>query len=200
VTVATSDVLATASVGAAYAGDSPGWYYGADGAGPAPAGCPSSCTYPYKNVTVGGVYGEYIGEVGTWTDYLGCTTGALYSQPDAAWANDDLNYYSPGAPGALAYFYAGGPGADPNYNPNASLNSQLVEAYNWGWDQAEYAMDFDEPIAAASQPKGPVHIAFMDIEPDQGWDEIVNCAGTITPSSYQRKRGPCRLQWFLELH
>lgn len=165
----------------AYAGDTPtGWFYGSDGAAPGPACTTGSCP-PYQEPTVGGLYGGYVGEIGTWTDYLGCTSGAEYSRTFATAANDDVHVDPTEAPGLLLYFYGGGPGADPNYNPSASLDQQLVEAYNWGWDQASYAMSFNSAIGI--NPAGPTHIVFMDIEPSNGWNSIVkytSCNRSVT--------------------
>jgi hypothetical protein len=84
------------------------------------------------------MYQGYMSEAGTWTNYLGCTTGSPAVQfNDWGDANaDHINGWPQlghGGVGAGWYYYAGGPGADPNYNPNETT----AEAWNWGVDQAK---------------------------------------------------------------
>lgn len=119
--------------GVAFAGDSPsGFYYGADSNGP--IGDRSS--YPYPEPGTGGIYGGYVGEVGTWTNWQGCTSGRALNYTAINQANADEAWYGWDIPipGVSFYFYAAGPGADPNYNGTYS------EAYSWGQAQAARAI------------------------------------------------------------
>jgi hypothetical protein len=115
-------------------------------------------------------YGEYIGEVGTFTNWKGCTTsGVAWDQANYNMATDNVVKYGTGL-GAAAYWFAAGPGRDPHYN------GSTAEAGIWGQQQAQ---------AALSDLNGKVfdfRYIFMDIEnngapPDQdGWNTVWNGA------------------------
>lgn len=97
------------------AGGTPsGFYYGADGNGPTGVGT----GYPYSEPDTGGIYGGYVGEVGTWTNWQGCTTGRALNDTAINEANADEPWPGWGIPipGVAFYWFTAGPGADPNYN------------------------------------------------------------------------------------
>jgi Domain of unknown function (DUF4232) len=125
------------------------------------ASCSKSASVPY---------GEYIGEVGTFTNWKGCTTsGVAWDQANYNMATDNVVKYGTGL-GAAAYWFAAGPGRDPHYD------GSTAEAGIWGQQQAQ---------AALSDLNGKVfdfRYIFMDIEnngapPDQdGWNTVWNSA------------------------
>jgi hypothetical protein len=155
------------------------FYYGTDSS--APQACGKG---PYTEPTGGcsstaGDYGEYIGEVGSFLNWKGCTTAGLaWNQSNYNMATDNVVDYSTGL-GAAAYWFAAGPGRDPHYNGTAS------EAMAWGQEQAEQALD---------DMNGKVfdfRYVFMDIEnngtpPDEdGWNTVWNGAcGDEVKASY----------------
>ncbi len=106
---------ATLFVAPAYAGDTPnGFYYGADSFGPTVSGSSA----PYSEPVVNGLFGAYGAEVGTWTNYLACTSGRAVDGIDVNAANADVTYAEThsfvGVPfGTFLYFFAAGPGVDP---------------------------------------------------------------------------------------
>ncbi len=102
-------------------------------------------------------------------------------------ANADVTYAGThnfvGVPfGTFLYFFAAGPGVDPNYSGTTS------EAYNWGWNQAVYA-------ASQYSTYGPAvsaHLMFMDVEKGtgklgagtyNGWNsQAANCGQSLINS------------------
>ncbi len=157
------------------AADSSGYYYGTDS---------NSTTYPsgspYQEPgNVGGNYGGYVGEIGTWQQTAGCTNYTNYfNTTDASAANS--NYNSGIGVGVGGYFFMGGPGADPNYNGTAS------EATAWGAAQAKTAVsnwDARSGYTGTSNGYLPYEVVWMDIEgsasASNGWDgRLTNCGAT----------------------
>ncbi|HTX26592.1 MAG TPA: DUF4232 domain-containing protein [Streptosporangiaceae bacterium] len=149
--------------------DTPGYFYGTDSS--APDACGNG---PYTEPVNGdcsstdGPYGEYVGELGSYENWQGCTTSGLaWDQGNYNMANDNIVQYGVGI-GAAGYWFAAGPGRDPKYNGTAS------EAMTWGEEQAE---------AAVSEISGlffNFRYIFMDIEnngvaPDEnGWNTVWN--------------------------
>jgi Protein of unknown function (DUF4232) len=156
--------------------DTSGFYYGTDSSAPAACG-----TGPYTEPVNGdcsstdGPYGEYIGEMGSYENWQGCTTSGLaWVQGNYNAANDNNMEYGVGI-GAAGYWFAAGPGRDPNYNGTAS------EAMTWGQEQAEQAM------SRVSSLFFEFSYIFMDIEnngtppDDNGWNTVWNgpCGGEV---------------------
>ncbi len=164
------------STATALAGDSPsGYYYATDSNAPTASGS----SLPYTEPTVGGTYGSYLGEVMTWTDWQGCTSGVAFSNTNEFDSNANHNAY--GTPGSAAYDYAAGPGVDPNYN------GTTTEAYNWGWNQAAATYQQIVNDAKVYSDGFPLPIVFMDIEKSSvsggtnGWNNVgANCGTSIT--------------------
>jgi hypothetical protein len=149
--------------------DTPGFYYGTDSS--APTACGSGpYTEPVKGdcSSTDGPYGEYIGEMGSYENWQGCTTSGLaWVQTNYDMANDNITEYGVGI-GAAGYWFAAGPGRDPNYNGTTS------EAMTWGEEQAAQA------ISQVSGLLFDFRYIFMDIEnngtpPDEnGWNTVWN--------------------------
>jgi hypothetical protein len=165
-------VLPTTVASAATKGDSPqGFYYGADGNSPTADG-----SGPYTEPTVGGSFGVYIAELGTFTNELGCTSGVAQNSKDITAANYERAHPpgTPAPPGTEGYFFMGGPGADPHYTGSTS------EAQSWGETEAKY-------VLSRSLPTFGTKVIFMDIESPgngeyTGWNERVNSCGQLTGS------------------
>ena len=149
--------------------DTSGFFYGTDSSAPTACG-----TGPYTEPVKGdcsstdGPYGEYIGEMGSYENWQGCTTSGLaWVQSNYNMANDNIMEYGVGI-GAAGYWFAAGPGRDPHYNGTAS------EAMIWGQEQAEQAM------AQVSSLFFEFRYIFMDIEnngtppDDYGWNTVWN--------------------------
>ncbi len=158
------------------ADDTSGFYYGTDSSAPAACG-----TGPYTEPVNGdcsstdGPYGAYIGEMGSYENWEGCTTSGLaWVQGNYNAANDNNLEYGVGI-GAAGYWFAAGPGRDPNYNGTTS------EAMTWGQEQAEQVM------SQVSSLFFEFSYIFMDIEnngtpPDPyGWNTVWNgpCGNTV---------------------
>ncbi len=170
--------IARDALAAAQASTSSGFYPGTDSAAPQACGNGSG---PYTEPSGGcsqgsaGMYGEYIGEVGSFMNWQGCTTAGLaWEQANYNMATDNVVKFSTGL-GAAAYWFAAGPGRDPHYNGTAA------EAAIWGQKQAQQAL---------SDLGGKVfdfRYVFMDIEnngvpPDEnGWNTVWNgpCGNTV---------------------
>jgi hypothetical protein len=163
--------------GRAVATDTPsGYYYGSDSNGPQAQG-----RYPYTEPVTGGLYASYTGEIGTWTDWTGCTHGTALNLVDvnAVNANERL---LPSIPGLSLYWFMAGPGADPHYN------GTLEEATAWGTAQAVQVQALSTALAARGIVTRTPYIPmmYMDIEGQpaagfaNGWNEIVNSCGRIT--------------------
>jgi Protein of unknown function (DUF4232) len=149
--------------------DTSGFFYGTDSSAPTACG-----TGPYTEPVNGdcsstdGPYGEYIGELGSYENWQGCTTSGLaWVQGNYNAANDNIMEYGVGM-GAAGYWFAAGPGRDPHYNGTAS------EAMTWGQEQAEQVM------SQVSSLFFEFRYIFMDIEnngtpPDEyGWNTVWN--------------------------
>jgi Protein of unknown function (DUF4232) len=162
-------------------GDSAGFYYGTDSSAPqACGGGNGPYTEPdgYCGNGTEGPYGEYIGEIGTFMNWAGCTTsGNAWSQANYNMANDNVIEHGTGL-GAAAYWFAAGPGRDPHYNGTTS------EAMKWGEDQAW------EAISDLRGDFFNFRYIFMDIEnngtpPDEdGWNTVWNgpCGNNVKAS------------------
>jgi hypothetical protein len=166
--------LAAAKSNPAQAQSSSAFYYGTDSAAPQACGN-GPYTEPSGSCSrTAGPYGEYIGEVGSFMNWKGCTTSGLaWDQANYNMATDNVVHYSTGL-GAAAYWFAAGPGRDPHYNGTAA------EATTWGQEQAQQAL---------SDLGGKVfdfRYIFLDIEnnglpPDEdGWNTVWNgpCGNT----------------------
>jgi Protein of unknown function (DUF4232) len=172
--------LATASPDlAAQPSSSSGYYLGTDSAAPQACG-KGPYTEPAGDCAKGtsGPYGEYIGEVGSFMNWQGCTTAGLaWDQANYNMATDNVVDFSTGL-GAAAYWFAAGPGRDPHYNGTAS------EAATWGQEQAQQALQ------AMGGKVFDFRYVFLDIEnngvpPDEdGWNTVWNgpCGNTVKSS------------------
>jgi hypothetical protein len=172
------DALTTAKSDPAQAQKGTGFYLGTDSAAPQACGNGSG---PYTEPAGGcgqgsaGPYGEYIGEVGTFMHWQGCTTAGLaWEQANYNMATDNVVKFSTGL-GAAAYWFAAGPGRDPHYN------GSTAEAAIWGQEQAQRALwDLGGKVF-------DFRYIFMDIEnngvpPDEeGWNSVWNgpCGNTV---------------------
>jgi hypothetical protein len=144
------------------------FFYGTD------SGAPVACgrgpyTEPVGDCANGthGIYGEYIGELGSWLNWRGCTDSGLnWVQANYNMATDNLIRYHTGL-GAAAYWFAAGPGRDPEYN------GTTAEAMIWGQRQAEQFLDSSGVFLN-------FEYVFLDIEnngsaPDgNGWNTVWN--------------------------
>jgi hypothetical protein len=157
-----------------------GFYVGTDSA--APQACANS-NGPYTlsagNCGTGKSvpYGEYIGEVGSFWNWQGCTTSGLaWVQANYNMANDNVVNYGVGL-GAAAYWFAAGPGRDPHYN------GSTAEAATWGREQAQQA------ISDLGGKVFDFRYIFMDIEnngvsPDgDGWNTVWKGACSNKPKA-----------------
>jgi hypothetical protein len=152
------------------------FYYGTDSS--APVACGSGpYTEPNGVCARGthGIYGEYIGELGSWLNWRGCTDSGLnWVQANYNMATSNLIRYHTGL-GAAAYWFAAGPGRDPHYN------GTTTEAMIWGQRQA---VRF---LADSAGVFLNFRYVFMDIEnngfaPDgNGWNTVWNspCGNNI---------------------
>jgi hypothetical protein len=148
---------------------SSGFYYGTDSSAPVACGG-GPYTEPAGDCAHGthGPYGEYVGEIGSYLNWQGCTTSGLnWVQANYNMANDNLVNYHMGL-GAAAYWFAAGPGRDPHYNGTTS------EATAWGVAQAK------QVISSLGGDFFGFRYIFMDIEnngtaPDgNGWNSVWN--------------------------
>jgi hypothetical protein len=163
------NALAIANSGSAQSQSSTGFFVGTDSA--APQACSNGDgPYTVSSSSCGKgtatPYGEYIGEVGSFMNWQGCTTSGLaWVQANYNMATANVVDHGVGL-GAAAYWFAAGPGRDPHYN------GTTAEADIWGQEQAQQAL---------SDLGGKVfdfRYVFMDIEnngvaPDgDGWNTI----------------------------
>ncbi len=145
------------------------FYYGTDSGAPVACGA-GPYTEPVGDCAngTGGLYGEYIGELGSYLNWEGCTDSGLnWVQANYNMATDNLIRYHTGL-GAAAYWFAAGPGRDPRYN------GTTTEAMTWGEDQAEQFLSDSSGVFLSFR------YVFMDIEnngsaPDgNGWNTVWN--------------------------
>ena len=145
------------------------FYYGTDSGAPVACGT-GPYTEPAGDCANGthGIYGEYIGEVGSWLNWRRCTDSGLnWVQANYNMATDNLVRYHTGL-GAAAYWFAAGPGRDPHYN------GTTAEAMIWGQRQAEQFLSDSSGVFLSFR------YVFMDIEnnglpPDgNGWNTVWN--------------------------
>ncbi len=154
-------------------GDGPaGFWWGTDSL---PVTVPGSA--PYSMPHLGGAYGGYIGMVGNWAYWLGCSGQEhflAYSATNAAQARTNKTKYGRGV-GNGAYWFMGGPGVDPHYN------GTTAEASAWGAAQA--ARTLSDISGGITYP-----VIWMDVElpgitpaPDNGWNNVYTspCSGVI---------------------
>jgi hypothetical protein len=150
----------------------PGFWYGSDSFAPiAPTDPQSDGLYEMPNSPTGGSYGAYMGQVGTWSHWEGCPTGALqwvqqnFNDAESNWVNG-------AGVGAAPVWMMAGPGREPNYSA-----TNTTEAYDWGVAQAQRVVSTDLDDAFTFP------YVFMDIEADtsesgyagddyNGWDNI----------------------------
>jgi hypothetical protein len=163
-------------------GTQPGFWYGTDSYYPT-----VSASAPYSEPLVGGSYGGYMGMVGSWERWLGCSSFLAWSGLDAAAANVNRSRYRKGV-GTGAYWFMGGPGVDSHYDGSAR------EARVWGSRQAAFALSAIRGLP--NQQRITYPIVWMDIElpkiapaADNGWTSAYTspCSGVvrkhrITPS------------------
>ena|GEM_PF-3761491 len=167
-------LLSTAFVSQAWAGDTPNYFYGSDGAQPTATGS----AIPYSEpLPVGGTYGGYVQEIGTWTNMQGCTSGRAFNSTDIFDANQNSSqkHGSQYPTGTSLYFYMAGPGVDPSYSVTASLATQESEADQWGIKQGEYALSQYNKSGTFAHDA----IVFMDIEGGSGRVNGWNHEGNI---------------------
>jgi hypothetical protein len=165
---------------AAASSDAPsGFYFGSDSNGPVAQG-----DYPYTEPGTGTRFASYGGEIGTWTNWQGCTSGLALNMTDVDAVNADESA-DPSIPGLYFYWFMAGPGADPHYDGTTS------EAFAWGQDQAERVQsDYDHMEYQGIRTETRyTPMMFMDIEGQpaagyaNGWNEIVDSCGHITRST-----------------
>ena len=170
-----------------------GWWHGTDSS--YPHACGTSVPYyePKGDCSNGtdGYYGAYIGEIGTFQNWQGCASGLNWVQGNynAAQANAAHGH----GLGAAGYWFAAGPGRDPNYNGTTS------EANTWGTDQAKrlFAADLGDGFYFP--------YVVMDIEnngapPDHnGWNTVWNgpCGGKVESSFISQKVARATVRGFL---
>ena len=163
----------------ASSGDSAGYYYGTDSSAPTACGR-GPYTEPVGSCGNGTIrpYGEYMGMMGSWLNWQGCSrSGLAWNQANYNMANDNFVKYHTGL-GAAGYWFAAGPGRDPHYN------GTYAEALAWGAAQARQA------IARLNGKFFSFRYIFFDIEnngtaPDEnGWNTVWNgpCGGRIKAS------------------
>ena len=156
-------------------GDSPsGFWYGSDSNAPVPCCKNSSGVWLMPDSPVGGAYGGYVGELGAYDVWKGCTSGINWNQTGYNDAEGNLSNHNAGV-GAGGYWMMGGPGREPGGYTTSDSN-----ATNWGTAQAQRA------VSDVGQTLGFPYI-FMDIEDvyAHGWNEgfAGTCSGTETASS-----------------
>jgi hypothetical protein len=155
-------------------GDGPGgFWYGSDSNSPVPYSS-NGGVYLMPDSPTGGNYGGYIGELGSYSNWYGCTSGVNWNQTGYLDAQSNYYNHSVGV-GAGTYYMLGGPGREPG-----GYNSSATNAMNWGTAEAKNAVaDFQQ---AVSFP-----YIFMDIESaySNGWNEGFAgvCSGTETAGS-----------------
>jgi Protein of unknown function (DUF4232) len=156
------------------------FYYGTDSAAPVACGH-GPYTEPNGDCARGthGIYGEYIGELGSYLNWQGCTDSGLnWVQANYNMATSNLIRYHTGL-GAAAYWFAAGPGRDPRYNGKTS------EAWTWGVKQAKQFLTDSLGVFLS------LRYVFMDVEnngfaPDvNGWNTVWNGpCGNKTKAEY----------------
>lgn len=158
------------------------FWYGADSNAPTAIG--SGPYYMPSPIGSGDIFAVYTGEVGTWQDIDCGNWSAADNATDEKAADWEFNNYSgtfPNLPeGTADYFYLGGPGADPSFNPSTYTNSM---AYGWGQSQAQTAYNH---WLNGWGPDDRADLMFMDIEYNSGWDEWVYSSGSYCGSVRQQ--------------
>jgi hypothetical protein len=156
-------------------GDHPtGFWYGSDSNYPVPTSS-SGGVYLMPDSPTGGAYGGYVGEIGSYANWQGCTSGGLnWNQTGYNDAQSNALNHNEGV-GAGVYWMMAGAGREPSYS-----STNATEAMNWGTDQAERVIsDFQESIWFP--------YVFMDIENayGNGWNEAFAgpCSGTEVAGS-----------------
>jgi hypothetical protein len=155
-------------------GDSPaGFWYGSDSNAPVPCCRNSSGVWLMPDSPVGGDYGGYVGELGAYDVWKGCTSGINWNQTGYNDAEGNFVNHNVGV-GAGGYWMMAGPGREPGGYTTSGTN-----ATNWGTSQAQRA------ISDVGQTLGFGYI-FMDIEAvvphgwNAGWAGV--CSNTETAS------------------
>jgi hypothetical protein len=157
--------------------ENPGFKYGNDSSQPTNTG--SGPPYPanYCNgtcVVLGGYMGGFTRKIGGYGDLTGCTD-RNDNTTDSARAN--ANHADSEGFGTGGYYFLGGPGRDPAYNPSTYSNAA---AYAWGEQQGQDAYtQWDE----ASDVFSP--LIWADIEPGLGWEGwYYTCSATQRSSTH----------------
>jgi hypothetical protein len=159
---------------AAPAGDTPpGFWYGSD-SWPVPV----TGSGPYLEPSIGGAYGGYVGMVGNWARWQGCSGVLAWSATNFSQAAANYSTYHKGV-GTAGYWFMAGPGVDPHYNGTVS------EAEKWGAAQAARALY--DMHGTENYP-----VLWMDVEipgnapdytpaPDNGWNTVYTsaCSGKV---------------------
>ncbi len=167
--------------GVAPAGDGPpGFWWGTDSGGPAPAksGTCGRSALPWLEPKVRragscGRYGGYLGEIGGYWTVLGKCGSNHWNATAAKRATTNYSKYQAGI-GTAAYWFGGGPGRDPHYDGTKS------EAYAWGRRQAVKAWK-----RYSLYPQLSALLVILDVEddwpqsgPPEGWNEVVRYSGS----------------------
>ena len=144
-----------------------GFYYGADSGAPSASGTNGSGVYQYPSVCgTGHAYGGYIGKIGG-ADLISSSNPHGYGPGHSAWnataaAQADANYAKGVGVGTGGYWFM--------YGLNTSLRGGL-SPYNWGKQQAQWAIDDWQQWWNNGQHKMPFKILWMDIDSttQYGW-------------------------------
>jgi hypothetical protein len=187
------------STGSASANDSSGFRYGVD------SSCPvSKGTAPYANTfdssdcggssTIsinggGGSFGGYLGSQDNYATSTGdCSSG--YDDGLHTWNATEAGHAGTNAGdndgfGDAVVYYAGGPGADPNYTPSGYSNTM---AYNWGAQQGEDA--YSQWLTDSDNSNySMMPIVWLDMEQTNGWNEWLSTPANGDPPTVTN---PCQ--------
>jgi len=151
-----------------------GFWYGSDSNAPVPCCHDSGGVWLMPHSPVGGSYGGYVGELGAYDVWQGCTSGVNWNQTGYNDAEGNFANHNVGV-GAGGYWMMGGPGREPG-----GYTSSATRATDWGTSQAQRA------ISDVGQTLGFGYI-FMDIEAvdAHGWNNGFAgvCSGTVVAGS-----------------
>jgi hypothetical protein len=172
-------IAVTVGVSPAFAGDSSGMNWGADGNAPVPnasSSCGSSgVPWLEPNVSSNGCgkFGVDYGEIGgffSMSQVPNCNQSPAWSGTAIGDAYANAQASSAYGVGAGGYFLLGGPGISPGYN------GSIDQAYGWGESQGNEAVSLwlgHPDVDADDLPLA------LDVEEDggQGWNELYeNCS------------------------
>ncbi len=167
--------LTQANRGVTPDGDNPnGFWYGSDSNAPVPTSS-SGGVWQMPDSPTGGAYGGYVGELGAYDVWQGCTSGVNWNPTAYNDAQSNFTSHSAGV-GAGGYWMMAGPGREPG-----GFTTSEASATSWGTSQAQRAVS-DAMIQPLSFP-----YIFMDIEAadPHGWNEGFSsvCGSSETASS-----------------